>query len=301
MDQAAIDGLAKDFDLVYDRGLHAKPDELARLAAGARALIVRNQTQVRGALLEAAKKLVVVGRLGVGLDNIDLTACKARGIAVRPATGANDDAVAEWVVACALILSRRAFHSAAEMTAGRWPREALMGREIGGKTLGLIGYGAIARATAARARALGMAVLAHDPHLDPNHFAWTAAGRRELDALLAESDVVSLHVPLTAETKGMLGAAQFARCKPGAILLNASRGGVLDEAALAAALKSGRLGGAALDVYAEEPLKGEAAARFAGVPNLILTPHIGGVTEEANARVSAVTAANVRAALAGKP
>lgn len=280
-------------DFLYDPTLVDRPAELAQAVAGARALVVRNRTQVRGALLEAATALKVVGRLGVGLDNIDLDACRARGIVVHPASGANDVSVAEYVVTAMLVLLRRAWFASPQVLAGKWPRMTTIGREVAGRTLGLVGFGAIARETARRARALDMRVVAFDPLLKADDPAWSLATRRELDALLGESDVVSLHVPLTAATRRMLGAAAFARMPRGAIVINAARGGVLDEAALAAALASGHLGGAALDVFEREPLDVEAARVFEGVPNLILTPHIAGVTEESNVRVSEVTAAAV--------
>jgi (S)-sulfolactate dehydrogenase len=296
IDEAALKDLA-GYAVLYDRDLHRKPEALAQAAASARALIVRNQTQLRGALLAAARNLKVVGRLGVGLDNIDVAACKARGIAVCPATGANDDSVAEYVVAAALILLRGAYRASEAVAAGEWPREASMGGEALGKTLGLIGFGGTARAAARRAKALGMEVAACDPLLTKRDPAWNEARWMELPALLAESDVVSLHVPLTPETRRMIGAAEIARLRPGAILINAARGGVLDEGAAIAALKSGGLGGLAMDVFETEPLTREAGARFAGLKNLILTPHIAGVTRESNARISRVTVAAVRRVL----
>jgi (S)-sulfolactate dehydrogenase len=290
IDEAALAGLAA-YAVHYDKTLHARPDEIARLAAGARALVVRNQTQVRGRLLDACRRLEAVGRLGVGLDNIDLDSCRARGIAVLPATGANDIAVAEHVIAGTLILLRGAYHSTDQVIAGAWPRNALIGREASGRTLGLVGYGGIARQVAARAAALGMRILASDPFAPISPPAESAA----LDRLLAESDVVSLHVPLTPSTRGLLGAGEIARMKHGAVVNNTARGGIIDEAALAAALKEGRLGGAMLDVFAAEPVP--PGNPFAGVPNLVLTPHIAGVTEESNARVSTVTVENVRRVL----
>ena len=165
-----------------------------------------------------------------------------------------------------------------------------MGREMAGKRLGLVGYGAIARVTARMARGLGMSIAACDPLLPADHAAWAGAERQDLDALLRGSDVVSLHVPLTDQTRNMIDAAAIARMKRGAILVNAARGGVVDELALCAALRSGQLGGAALDVFEREPVDAAYGARFTGVPNLVLTPHIAGVTEESNVRVSAVTA-----------
>ena len=304
MDEAAIAAELAGLDVVYDPGLVDRPEDLAAAAARADALIVRNRTQVRGALLDAARDLTVVGRLGVGLDNIDLPACRARGIAVYPATGANDGAVAEYVIASALLLLRGAYGASAAVAAGAWPRNALMGREIAGKRLGLVGFGAIARETARRAAALGMAVAAHDPFVAADDPAWNPATgpvqSRALDALIAQSDVLSLHVPLTDRTRGLIDAAALARMPTGAILINAARGGIVDEAAVAAALRSGHLGGAALDVFEREPLDAAAGAVFAGVPNLILTPHIAGVTRESNVRVSAVTAAAVRRHLTGR-
>ena len=293
MDEPVLRRAFAGRDVLYDPGLVDRPAELAQALADARALVVRNRTQVRGALLDAAPRLRVVGRLGVGLDNIDLEACRARGIAVHPATGANDLSVAEYVITATLVLLRRAWFASPQVLAGQWPRMSTIGREASGRVLGLIGFGAIARETARRAAALGMQVVAFDPLLKDDDPAWSLAARRELDALLAESDVVSLHVPLTPATRGMLGAAQFDRMRSGAVVINAARGGVLDEAALAAALRSGHLGGAALDVFEREPLDAAAARVFDGVPNLILTPHIAGVTEESNVRVSDVTAAAV--------
>ncbi|NJD32236.1 MAG: hydroxyacid dehydrogenase [Gammaproteobacteria bacterium] len=290
MDEAAIRETFAGRSVLYDPRLVDDPARLLAEAREARALIVRNRTQVRGALLEAAGQLRVVGRLGVGLDNIDVEACKARGIAVHPATGANDLSVAEYVITAALMLLRRAWLATARVAAGEWPRTELMGRELAGKRLGLVGFGAIARVTARMARDLGMTVAAYDPLLPADNAAWSGAARQTLEEILAGSDVVSLHVPLTSDTRNMIDAAALARMKRDAILVNAARGGVVDEIALVEALKAGRLGGAALDVFEREPVDAAYGARFAGVPNLILTPHVAGVTDESNVRVSSVTA-----------
>jgi (S)-sulfolactate dehydrogenase len=299
MDEAAIRKSFAGRDVLYDPKL---VDDAARLQAAvrdARALIVRNRTQVRGALLTAAVKLEVVGRLGVGLDNIDVPACEALGIAVYPASGANDLSVAEYVITAALMLLRRAWFATERVAAGEWPRTSLMGRELADKRLGLVGYGAIARVTARMARGLGMTVAACDPLLPADHAAWADVARQPLSELLSSSDVVSLHVPLTDATRNMIDAGALAGMKRDAILVNAARGGIVDEAALCEALRAGRLGGAALDVFDHEPVDAAAGARFAGVPNLILTPHIAGVTEESNVRVSAVTAEAVARHLRG--
>jgi (S)-sulfolactate dehydrogenase len=298
MDEAAIREGLKGLDVLYDATLVDRPADLARAVADARALIVRNRTQVRGALLAAAPRLQVVGRLGVGLDNIDVEACRVRSIAVHPATGANDVSVAEYVIATAMLLLRGAYGATADVIGGAWPRNRLMGREIMGKRLGLIGFGSIARETGRRAAALGMEVVACDPYVPAESAVWDQPWGRvapvSLEDLLGRSDVVSLHVPLTDETRNLLGREALSRMKPDAILINAARGGVVDEAALADALKAGRLGGAALDVFEEEPLSAAKAAVFAGCPNLVLTPHIAGVAVESNVRVSRVTVDAVR-------
>lgn len=299
MDEAAVARLAARHDTLYDPALIDDEGRLAAALGDARALVVRNRTQVRGPLLAAAPRLACVGRLGVGLDNIDTAACAARNIAVYPATGANDLSVAEYVLTAALVLRRTAWGVSADVAAGRWPRAQAMGRELSGAVLGLIGYGAIGRLTAARAAALGMEVWAHDPHLPAASPLWAGARRSELPGLLAGADVVSLHVPLTAGTRHLIDAAALAAMKPGAILINAARGGVVDEGALVAALRAGRLGGAALDVFETEPMTAAAGAAFAGLANLILTPHIAGVTVESNGRVSHLVADRVLAHLEG--
>ena len=303
MDEAAIAADLGDFETVYDPGLVDRPEALRAALHDADALIVRNRTQVRGELLAAARSLKAIGRLGVGLDNIDVESCRTRGIAVYPPTGANDVAVAGYVIGTAMVLLRRAYAATEAVSAGTWPRNALMGREISGKRLGLVGFGAIARETATRAAALGMSLAAFDPHLPADDPAWRGSyGNVEnltLPDLLATSDVVSLHVPLTPETRGMIGAEAIGLMRRDAVLINAARGGVVDEPALAAALRENRFGGAALDVFEREPLDEAAGAVFRDVPNLILTPHIAGVTLESNVRVSSVTAQAVRRHLTG--
>ena len=294
MDKNAVDDTAKKYDVFYDAELVDNREKLKRQLFSAQALVVRNRTQVNKELLDAAPHLKVVGRLGVGLDNIDLKECEERRITVCPATGANDTAVAEWVICTAMMLFRGAFLFRDKMRAGEWPRQDSMGFEIAGKTLGLIGFGGIARETASRAINLGMKVAAFDPYLDVNDSNWKSVTRcTELKELLQQVDIVSLHVPLTETTRYLIDAEAIAVMKNGAMVINASRGGVVDESALASALRGGKLGGAALDVFENEPLSKEDAHIFADIDNLILTPHIGGVTIESNIRVSAVTMDNV--------
>lgn len=294
MDEPSVNALRERFHVVYDPALVDRGAELPGQLGDADALVVRNRTQVRGALLDAAPRLRVVGRLGVGLDNIDVPACQARAIEVIPATGANALAVAEYVIASSMLLLRGAYQSTAAVAAGAWPRTALSdGRESAGKTLGLVGFGGIGQLAARLARSLGMRAVAYDPLLAADAPVWqeTGADCVPLDALLAQSDAVSLHVPLTDSTRGLMNAARIAAMKPGAVLINTARGGIVDEAALAQALRDGRLGGAALDVFEHEPLA--AGSPLAGAPNLILTPHIAGVTRESNQRVSSLIAARV--------
>lgn len=301
MDAAGVEAL-KGFDVLYDPALVDKPEELRAALADCRGLVVRNRTQVRPPLLQAAPRLEVVGRLGVGLENLDLAACAARGIPVLPATGTNDETVAEFVMGAMLVLLRTgAFHVTAEVVAGSWPRTRVIGgRDAKGLTLGLVGFGAIARQVARRAHAFGMRVLASDPFVAADHPAWAELGveRRELAAMLPETDVLSIHVPMTATTRGMLDARALRSLPQGACVVNTARGGVLDEAELVALLRSGRLGGAVLDVVATEPLP--AGSHFEGVPNLVLSPHVAGITRDANHRASMLTAENVRLVLEGK-
>jgi (S)-sulfolactate dehydrogenase len=298
IDERALPRLQAAHDLLYDPKLVDDPVRLQAEAATCDAIVVRNRTQVRGELLAALQRCRVVGRLGVGLDNIDVPGCEARGMQVIPATGANALSVAEYVVGTAMLLLRGVYQSSAAVAAGSWPRTALSnGREVGGKTLGLIGFGSIGQLTATLARGVGMQVCAFDAMMDGDHPAFAESGVRcaGLDEVITTSDVVSLHVPLVDATRGLFSAARIAAMKPGAVLINTARGGIVDEVALAGALKSGHLGGAAIDVFGTEPFP--AAAHFEGCPNLVLTPHVAGVTAEANERVSFMIAERVLEAL----
>lgn len=298
MDDAAVARLSEAAPTLYQPDLVDRRDDLLASLAETDVLVVRNRTRVDEVLLRAAPRLQAVGRLGVGLDNIDLDACRARDLHVWPATGANDLAVAEYVITTAMMLLRGAYAHAQDVATGAWPRQKLIGRELSGHTMGLLGFGAIARQVGMRAKALGMRVIAHDPHLDPADTAWADAQRVSFQELMAGSDVLSLHVPLTDQTRHVIGRDALAAMKPASVVVNAARGGVVDEAALAAALRTGHLAGAALDVFEVEPLTAEAGAAFRDIPNLILTPHIAGVTEESNVRVSNLIADKVLAHLA---
>jgi (S)-sulfolactate dehydrogenase len=295
MDAAVVDELVRDRDVFYDKGLVDRPADLVREAARCRGLIVRNRTQVTAELLDQCPNLKVIGRLGVGLENIDMAACAARGIEVCPARGANAVSVAEYVIGTMLILMRGLHRTTAPVIAGEWPRNAFMGREAAGATFGLVGFGDIARHAAARASALGMEVIAHDPFVNEEDPVWREMRVRQvsLEDLLADADVVTLHIPLTDSTRDLIDGTAIARMKDDAILINSSRGAIVNEDALIAALKEGTLGGAALDVFADEPVTAESGARFQDVPNLILTPHIAGVTHQSNRWTSVLTVRNV--------
>jgi (S)-sulfolactate dehydrogenase len=298
IDERALPALRAKHEVLYDPKLVDDTPRLKAEAATADALIVRNRTQVRGELLSALARCRVIGRLGVGLDNIDVKGCEGRGVQVIPATGANALSVAEYVIASTMLLLRGAYQSTAAVAAGQWPRAALSnGRETAGKTLGLIGFGSIGQLTATLARGLGMTVIAFDAMMDADHPAYAATGVRAagLEELIVGADVVSLHVPLVDSTRNLFDAGRIAAMKRGAVLINTARGGIVDEIALAAALKSGHLGGAAIDVFASEPLA--ASAHFAACPNLLLTPHIAGVSTESNERVSFLIADKVLEAL----
>lgn len=300
MHAAGLDRLMARHSCHNDPGLAERQNEIAPLLAPCRALIVRNKTQVTADLLNHGPNIVAVGRIGVGLDNIDLEACKDRNIAVYPATGANAASVAEYVMTAALMLSRPCYRVSDEMIGGAFPRERLSGgRELTARTLGIIGFGAIGQAVATRARAFGLTIVAHDPGLPDDHPAWNGIARMSCDEVIAEADILTLHVPLTDNTRGLIDAAALRAMKPGAILINTARGGIVDEPALADALKNGHIAGAAIDVFSSEPLTPDIARLFAGIDNIILTPHVSGLTVDSAVRVSETVADRILSHLAG--
>ncbi len=301
IDGEAVEALAAVHEVVHDPKLHAAPAALAEALATAEAWVVRNQTRVSADALAGAPNLRVVGRVGVGLDNLDLGALRARGVAVTWAPGSNAASVAEYVLGALLHLWRRFGDATEHVRGGGWDRPAFMGEEAYGRTLGLIGVGDIGARVARRARVFGLDVVAHDPFVHEATFAVQELGVElvGLDELLARSDAVSLHVPLTEATRGMLDEAALRRMRRGALLVNTARGGLVDEAALARALTEGHLGGAALDVRPVEPPGADDP--LASAPRLLLTPHVAGVTRQSNARASWHVAYEVLRALAGEP
>jgi len=297
-DKIAREGLAPlagdvRFELVERPGL--KGDDLARAIAEADAVLVRSATKITRESLALATRLKVIGRAGVGVDTIDVEAATERGVAVMNAPAGNTVSAAELAFALLLSLIRKVPAADKSMKAGQWDRTSFGGIELNRKVLGLIGAGRVGGEVARRARAFGMKVLAYDPFLSPEAAAEMGAELTTLEQVLQAADVLSLHVPLTDKTRGMLGAEQLALVKPTAVIINAARGGVLDEAVLLDRLRSGTLAGAALDVFDQEPLPADHPLR--ALPNVVLTPHLGASTEEAQLNVAVEIAEAVRAAL----
>ncbi|MGD2113635.1 MAG: phosphoglycerate dehydrogenase [Acidobacteriota bacterium] len=260
------------------------------------ALIVRSMTNVTREVLEAGRRLRVVGRAGIGVDNIDVAAATERGILVVNAPTANLLSATEHTFALLLALVRSIPAADASIKAGEWDRKRFVGAELQGKTLGVIGFGRIGQKVAERARGFGMEVIAHDPFLDPSVAGRLDVELLEIEHLLGRADVVTLHTPLTDSTRGMLSADRVRAIKPGAILVNCARGGLVDEAALLEALESGAIAGAALDVFDEEPPTDLTLVRH---PRVVATPHIGAQTREAQKRIAVETAKMVLSALGG--
>lgn len=288
--------LAKSHTTVHEPDLWSRREDLKSVLAEAEALVVRNRTQVNEELFASAPKLKVVGRAGVGLDNIDIEAANRHGVVVSAALGINAVAVGELTLGLALALLRKVTELDQSTRQGEWSRKA--GAEISGKTWGMLGFGATARALARLLKGFGVKVLAYDPFakLDPNFASETNATLASLEQVISESDVISLHMPATPETTKMINASRIAAMKPHAIIVNVGRGELIDEAALEDALKSGVIAGAALDVRASEPPKD---SRFMGLTNVILTPHIAGITKESQAKINEVLLNEVRAAVTG--
>jgi len=262
------------------------------------ALLVRSQVQVDAGLIAAGPRLVVIGRAGVGVDNVDLEAATRAGITVVNAPTGNTIAAAEHTLALLYVLARRVAAADASVRRGEWKRSQFSGVELRGRTLGIVGLGKIGQAIAKRARAMEMTVLGVDPFVSADGAAVHGVRLVSLDELLEQADAITVHVPLTRQTRGLIGAAQIARMKPGAFVLNVARGGILDEAAVADALRSGRLGGAGIDVFEHEP---PVDSPLLDAPNTVLTPHLGASTAEAQVLVAVEVAEQVIDVLAGRP
>ena len=273
-------------------------DRLLGLLSDAEGLVVRSGTRVDSELMEVAPRLRVVGRAGVGVDNIDLDEATRRGILVVNAPLANSVSAAEHAFGLMLSLARNIARGDASIRSGRWDRAKFRGVELDGKTLGLVGMGRIGSLVAQRALAFGMRVLAYDPYITAEQAQAAGGELRDLDSLLADSDFISLHLPRTSETENLLGREAFAKAKRGVRIINASRGGIIDEEALVEAIREGQVAGAALDVYAEEPMTGGPLTELSEV---VLTPHLGASTAEAQYKAGLHVAESVVAGLAGEP
>jgi D-3-phosphoglycerate dehydrogenase / 2-oxoglutarate reductase len=273
------------------------PAELCQILGDYDALVVRSQVPVDAAVIAAGTRLQVIGRAGVGVDNVDLEAATRAGITVVNAPTGNTIAAAEHTLALLYGVARKIAAADASLRRGEWTRTKFTGLELRGRTLGIVGLGKIGQAIAARARAMEMTVLASDPYVNAEQAAHHGVELVSLEDLLARADVVSVHVPLSRATRGMIGAKQLARMKPGAILLNVARGGVVDEAAVAAALTAGTLAGAGIDVFEQEP---PVDSPLLGAPNTLLTPHLGASTAEAQVAVAEEIADQVLDVLAGR-
>jgi (S)-sulfolactate dehydrogenase len=291
---------AKNHEVIYDPQLVNDHKKLLALTHDTDAIIVRRLTQVKGKLLDSMINCKVVGRLGVGLDNIDVVTCHARSIEVIPAIGANARSVAEYVITTSMMLMRTAYLSTHEVINGQWPKERIdQGKEVLGSVLGIVGFGSIGQITADLALKMGFRVVANtyrksssdQPIIDGVTYA-------TLEELITISDVVSLHLPYTAESKNLFNQSTIAKMKPGAILINTARGGIVDDDALIDAILSGHLSGAAIDVFENEPLTN--SPKYKNVPNLILTPHIAGITQQSEKRVNQLVVERVLEVLANR-
>ena len=259
------------------------PEELPKVLPAYDGMVVRSRTKVRQPLIDVCPNLKVIVRGGVGLDTIDADYAKSKSITVMNTPMASSASVAELTVGYMFALARSTYQAAASMKSEKWEKKNFEGDEIGGKTLGLIGVGNIGKEVAKRAKALGMTVIAYDPYVK----AVEGVKMVKLDELLAQSDYISLHLPKTKESANMIGKDQFAKMKNGVRVINCARGGIIDENALHDALVSGKVAGAALDVYAEEP---PTDWKLVKLPNVICSPHIGAATKEAQGRVGAEVA-----------
>ncbi|GAA5150702.1 phosphoglycerate dehydrogenase [Nocardioides marinquilinus] len=292
---ATVEALGPDFDVRHCDG--ADRVALLEAIADADAVLVRSATRIDGEALAAARRLKVVARAGVGLDNVDVRAATAAGVMVVNAPTSNIVSAAELAVALMLAAARHVSPAHAALRRGEWSRSRYTGVELYEKTVGIVGLGRIGVLVAQRLAAFGMSVIAYDPYVQAGRAAQVGVRLVDLDTLLAESDFMSVHLPKTPETVGLIGAAQLAVVKPGLVLVNAARGGIVDEPALFDALESGRVAAAGLDVFAVEPC---TDSPLFDLENVVATPHLGASTEEAQEKAGVAVARSVRLALAGE-
>jgi D-3-phosphoglycerate dehydrogenase / 2-oxoglutarate reductase len=297
IDQVGIDILSQVAQVDVNTGL--SPDELVACIGDYDALMIRSGTRVTAAVIESGKKLKIIGRAGVGVDNVDVTAATRKGIVVVNSPEGNTIAAAEHTLAMMMSMSRFIPAANASMKEGKWDRKSFTGVEVYKKTLGIVGLGKIGTHVATVAKAMGMNLIAFDPFISKERAEQIGCKLVEMDTLLSNADYITLHIPKTPETANLINAASIAKMKPTVRIINCARGGIIDEAALAEAVNSGRIAGAAIDVFDNEPL-GESTLRAVG-KNLVLTPHLGASTEEAQVNVAIDVAEQIRDVLLDKP
>ncbi|MCC6729601.1 MAG: phosphoglycerate dehydrogenase [Chthonomonadales bacterium] len=295
--EAGIERMRGYADVDVRTGLSAR--ELADAIASYDALAVRSETKVTAEVLARATRLRIIGRAGVGVDNIDVRAATEAGILVVNSPQGNTIAAAELTVAMLLALARSIPQADASLRSGRWERKRFLGTQVYGKTLGIVGLGKIGAEVARRARGLEMTVMTYDPYATEEIARQCGASLVSLDELYAAGDFITVHVPLNDETRGMVGAEQIARMKPGVRIVNCARGGLIDEVALAEAIRGGHVAAAAFDVFSQEPPA--PANPLLGLPNVIVTPHLGASTEEAQVNVAVDIAEQIGDVLRGRP
>ena len=282
----SLEDLNNSFEIKFDEKLWEKEEQLLEIIKDYDGLIVRNKTQVNKKILSNAKNLKFIGRLGVGLDNIDTEFCKSKNIHVQPATGMNADSVAEYVISSSMFLIKKIpmFHNGT--VKGNWPRTTIKSAEINEKCIGIVGFGTIGRKVADYSLKNGLNVLAYDPYikkLDDNEKNYKLSS---LENVFKDADIISLHLPLTEETKNLINKSSFSKMQKQPIIINTSRGSVVNENDLIDAYNQNIISGFALDVFENEPIKKNLYERITSEMNCILTPHISGVTTESNIRVS---------------
>ena len=293
MESEQVSEMSKIHNVIYEPEIYLSTNAIIEKIKNVDGLIVRNKTKIDKEILSLAKNLKVIGRLGVGLDNIDTEYCKKNEINVIIADGANANSVCEYVLMGILTLFRGTRLSTEKILDGDWDRKENTGSEIKNKTLGIIGIGTIGRAVAEKARMLGMNLIGTDIEISEDHNIWTDLNIRcaSLDEVIQKSNIITIHVPLTEHTKNLFGENEFEKMQKGSFIINTSRGGIIDENALLNSLKKSHLGGAMLDVFEYEPL--ENPAKFSKLNNVILTPHIAGLTNQSNYRVSKLITENI--------
>jgi phosphoglycerate dehydrogenase-like enzyme len=294
MEDTSVEILKKNFDVTVDKSLSLNHNELKKIISNFDILIVRNKTQVNKEILENASSLKFIGRLGVGLDNIDTEYCRNNNIHVQPATGMNADSVAEYVINSSLSLLKNVPLMHQETSLGNWPRTSISSRELNGKIFGLMGFGLIAKKVSTLAKIFNARIIAYDPFIDPSIANEFNIKLVEINEIFEQANVISIHLPLTPKTQNLLNYDAFIKMQKQPIIINSSRGSIINEHDLLKAYDEKLISGFALDVYETEPAPKIFLNSIKNNTNCILTPHIAGVTEESNIRVSDFIANSVK-------